>query len=521
MSGRLLDRIREFSQSRPSRAALCFRKEQVTYGQLWDRVCRSAGKLSEAGVRPGECAAYSALSRPSSVIVYLAIQYIGGIAVHIDKNAAPSRALAVCEEAGASVFLTDMKMNGTAVPDHVHLLSLKQLTAEGHGPETERPEEDGETDLPAAATGDEDIAELIFTSGTTGRPKGVMLSCRAVMSITEHTRTGIGIRPDDAVLIPLPLHHSYGLRVLRAVLAAGATAVLQNGFAFAGDIEKNLDRWNCTGFAAVPASMELLREQMKDRFYEIMGRFRYIEIGAGALTQEQRKRLSARLPETALYNTWGSSETGGAVFTDVHEAVRKENTVTTIGKPLPDIEVRIADEHGAILAHTDEEHPGRMQLRGAMLMSGYWNRPDLTAETLRDGWLMTGDMVWRDGDGFLYMLGRADDLINVGGEKVSPVEIENIASEYPYLRECACIGVKEETKGLGQVPVLYLAVRRGYTEEGLVSFLSDRLERLKMPAAYRVVEAIPRNRMQKIDRRAIRTLWESEQAAGETKTERT
>lgn len=176
MSGRLLDRIREFSQSRPSRAALCFRKEQVTYGQLWDRVCRSAGKLSEAGVRPGECAAYSALSRPSSVIVYLAIQYIGGIAVHIDKNAAPSRALAVCEEAGASVFLTDMKMNGTAVPDHVHLLSLKQLTAEGHGPETERPEEDGETDLPAAETGDEDIAELIFTSGTTGRPKGVMLS---------------------------------------------------------------------------------------------------------------------------------------------------------------------------------------------------------------------------------------------------------------------------------------------------------------------------------------------------------
>lgn len=195
--------------------------------------------------------------------------------------------------------------------------------------------------------------------------------------------------------------------------------------------------------------------------------------------------------------------------------------MTTIGKPLPDIEVRIADEHGAILAHTDEEHPGRMQLRGAMLMSGYWNRPDLTAETLRDGWLMTGDMVWRDGDGFLYMLGRADDLINVGGEKVSPVEIENIASEYPYLRECACIGVKEETKGLGQVPVLYLAVRRGYTEEGLVSFLSDRLERLKMPAAYRVVEAIPRNRMQKIDRRAIRTLWESEQAAGETKPERT
>ncbi|MDO4619775.1 MAG: class I adenylate-forming enzyme family protein [Lachnospiraceae bacterium] len=491
----LISRIQNICAEDGSSTAVCFRKESLTYTELLEKIQKFAAFLKAQGVKAGDRVLYSAVSRPMGVAAYLGIQYLGAAAVHIDKNSTAEHALAVYDETEASLFLSEIR--GLS-PDETHrIVSLKSAYKDEENyeiPVYEMPE----PELPA---------EMIFTSGTTGRPKGVVLSFRAVEAIYRHTREGIGITDQDAVLLPLPLHHSYGLRVLRAVLSAGGKAVLQNGFGFAGDVEKNLKEHGCTGFAAVPVSMEILRTQMQDRFYEIMGQFRYIEIGAGALTLEQRKRLSEKLPDTKLFNTWGSSETGGLLFTDVHAAVAVEGRETTIGAPPADAGVRILDAEGRE-AGQDHEHPGRMSLRGDMLMSGYWKRPELTEETLHDGWLLTGDMVYRDADGYIFMLGRADDLINVGGEKVSPLEIENIVGEFPAVKECACIGVAETDQGLGQVPALFLAVREGYSEEELVLYLSERMERIKLPHHYCVVEAIPRNRMQKIDRKAIRVLWQ-------------
>ncbi len=182
--------------------------------------------------------------------------------------------------------------------------------------------------------------------------------------------------------------------------------------------------------------------------------------------------------------------------------------IGSLGRTLPQVQVKIIDAEGNTIK-SDAAHPGRMALKGDMQMAGYWNRPELTAQTLVDGWLLTGDMAYIDEDNYIYMLGRADDIINVGGEKISPIEVEETAGQYDSVRECACIGVEDPDGILGQIPVLFLTTKNTYTEEGLIKFLSDKLERYKIPKRFIVTDAIPRNRMQKIDRKELLSMWEN------------
>lgn len=404
----LVNRVLSLARSRPDKLAAAFKKERMTYGELAEKTRRAGAGLRRMGVRRGDRVLLAAVSRPELAAAYLGIQYCGGTAVFVDRNAVPELAAFLYRETGAVLFLTDrpMKEHGDACRLH----SLKGLCAAG-------PEEPEEDEVPYTMPEETELAELLFTTGTTGRPKGVMLSYRAVYHILRNTMEGVGMREEDRVLLPLPMNHSFALRVLRAALYRGASVIFQNGFTFAREIENNLDAYQCTALAVVPASVETIARQMQGRFAEIMGRFRYIEASAGALTPE----------------------------------------------------------------------------------------------TIRDGWLLTGDLAYRDADGYVYMLGRADDIINVGGEKVSPVEVENLAGEYPSVRECACVGVPDPEGILGFVPVLFVAPGGGeYSEEGLRAFLAERLERHKLPVRYVSLPEIPRNPMRKIDRKKLRELWESQ-----------
>jgi long-chain acyl-CoA synthetase len=239
-------------------------------------------------------------------------------------------------------------------------------------------------------------------------------------------------------------------------------------------------------------------------------------VGAGSLSLRQKKEYDALLGNTRIVNTWGSSETGGAIFLDLHEAAgadrgqedREGGRVTSIGKPLGGVQIRVLDGEGRPMEHTDRAHPGRLALRGDFVMSGYWNRPGQTRDALRDGWLVTNDLVYLDGEGYVYMLGRADDIINVGGEKVSPIEVENTAGQYEGIRECACISADDPDGVLGQIPVLFIVPDFGYDKDAFTRFLAARLEKYKIPKEIITLDAIPRNRMQKIDRRSLKNLYD-------------
>lgn len=492
----LLERIIQYGESQSNKLASAFKKETLTYGQLTMRILAMGRLLREMGVKPGDRVAFSALSKPEMIIAYLGIQACGGVAVFLDKNAAPQNMAMICEIAGTSLLLTDKPLKDAEVRCPVR--SLRQTV-------NQAVEAGGDGFVPVVHAPD-DLAELIFTSGTTGRPKGVMLTYRAICSIMAHTAKGVDIREDERVLLPLPLCHSYGLRVLRATLWQGATVILQNGFTFAKEIENNIAQYNCTALAAVPASYAVMRGQMQDQFAPVLGKMRYLEFSAGSLSVRQRREICELLPNQRIINTWGSSESGGAVFCYVHELVKHPEWVGSLGRPLEDIQVRALDSDGIPMAHTDREHPGRMALKGDMIMSGYWGNPEATADALRDGWLVTNDLIYIDEDGYVFMLGRADDIINVGGEKVSPIEVENVAGQFPAVRECAVIAVADAV--LGQAPAMFVAAGMGYDEGQFRRFLQEKLEKYKLPQEIIPVEALPRNALQKVDRKALRALYE-------------
>ena len=514
----LLRRVGELAERCPDKAAVIFKGETLTYAGLFRRALNTAAVLKEQGVLPGDRVCFSAVSRPETVIAYLAVHACGGVTVCLDKGAAPEHMAEIFAVSGARLLLTDKPMKEAG--EGCRVLPLRGTCGEpaegARQAEGTRPE----SLLPADA---ELPADILFTTGTTGKPKGVILSHRAVYHILDNTIRGCGYSDRTVMLLPLPLNHSFALRVLRAVLYCGGTVVLQNGFTFAKEAEKNILEYGCNAAACVPASCEVLKSQMQDAFRDVMSRLDILEVSAGPLSAARREELVRLLPGVRIMNVWGSSESGGAIFCDVNEAVKDSRTAGSLGRALDGVEVMFLSASAPFdcpermrghlrdwQAGSDAAHPGRMAIRGDMVMSGYWEAPEKTAETLIDGWLVTGDMAYGDREGNLFMLGRADDLINMGGEKISPVEIENDAGRYEHIRDCACIGADDVL--LGQVPVLFVVTGLGYDEKAFRQWLGGKIEKNRLPRAIVTVEEIPRNRMMKTDRAALRKMWENRDA---------
>lgn len=485
----------DHGEKTPEKLALGFKKNCISYGQLCEKMKKAAGYMKAIyHVEEGDMVLLTALSKPEYVIAYLAIQYIGAVSVPADKAAKAESMEFLCDYVKPKLVLADGAFDKTKI-QCVSYKEFFEKCYEEENPALEDYQEPSEVAL----------AEMLFTTGTTGRPKGAMLSIENIYASIHNTWHGVGMLKEDVVLIPLPLNHSVGMRVLRTALYLGATVILQNGFTFARELENNISNFQCTGVVSVPASLEVVYRQMQDKFPQIMGKLRYMEIGAGSLSYEMKRKLVQLLPDTQIINTWGSSETGGAIFLNVSKHPEK---LTSLGKPIDGVELQVRDQDGNVIQARDINTAGRMVLRGKMQMQGYFQMPEETKKTLVDGWLYTNDMVYTDEDGYVYMLGRADDIINVGGEKVSPIEVENCVQEYEDIRECACIGVEDPDGILGQVPILYVVPESGhYKEEELIQFLSGRMEKYKLPKQYLVIDELPRNRMKKLDRKALRKMW--------------
>lgn len=497
--------LKRYAQELPGKPAVSDKHVQLTYAELLTKVQRETVILQEHGVTCADKIAVLAVSKVDYVISYLAVQYLGAVSVPIDKSLGAAAVQSICEQTQVKLLIGDEKHKLETVP----FLALKELTKQvlaGDDAGKEMAEAAKITDM-------EQPAEMLFTSGTTGTPKGVVLSYRAISASMENTSRGNGLKREDVMLLPLPLGHSFGMRVLRACIHMGASVVLQNGFVFAKDTQKSIDTFGCTTMACVPASLGVMELQMKEQLSDILGKLRYIEFGAGSLSPQKKKELTALLPRTEIHNTWGSTETGGAIFLNLPKQL---DHYQAIGKPLESVTVRIYREDGTEVTGYGPDESGKMWLQGDLEMSGYWKRETETAKALVDGWLVTNDLVYRDENGFIYMLGRADDMINTGGEKVSPVEVENVASGYEQIKECACVGAPDPKGILGEIPVLFVVPKTGpFNEDGLQQYLSERIERFKLPQVCILLEELPRNRMQKLDRRMLRTIYKEKMESGQ------
>jgi acyl-CoA synthetase (AMP-forming)/AMP-acid ligase II len=340
----------------------------------------------------------------------------------------------------------------------------------------------------------ERLACIIYTSGTTGRPKGVMLSHANLSSNARIIANYLGIVPADKVMCPLPFHFSYGMSVLNSNLASGAQVVLEDNLAFPQLLVKRLQDEGITGFAGVPATFALLLG--RTQFAELdLSRLRYVTQAGGAMPRPQIQALRAALPQAHLFIMYGQTEaTARLSFLPPDELDEK---LGSVGLPLPGVDIEIRDPSGRVVP---DGEVGELCARGPNVMMGYWDDAALTAQVVRDGWLHTGDLAHRDGDGYLYIDGREVEMIKVGAFRVSPQEIEEVLATLPGVQEVAVTGMPDAL--LGQAIKAVIVPREGAATDVMVvkAHCRAHLAQYKIPKIVEFVAELPRTSSGKVQR---------------------
>lgn len=492
MPGPLAEQIFQSAAARPDKPAIIAGDDILTYRELVAGVCAAARRLVEMGVAEGERVVLAAAALPEFAMAYLAVHRIGAICIPVDPTIASARLQDIVARTRPAAVVAERSLDGAqAVP----ALSMKTLGDADGSPLSE----------PSAANDLESIADIIFTTGTTGRPKGVMLSHRAIAAAVDHINTVIGNGEDDVEVLPLPLSHSFGLGRLRCSLVAGATLVLVDGFSNPGSVTNAIARFRATGVASVPTGIAILLKAQADSLARFAGQLRYIEIGSAPMTLDMKRRLMADLPRTRLLMHYGLTEASRSAFINFHEAA---DHLDAIGKPAPGVQMRIVDENDELCPSSVYGH---IEVRGDHLMSGYWEDEEQTRLALVDGWLRTGDIGMQDESGYFSLLARDDDMVNIGGKKVAPQEVEAVLEEHPSVARCACVGFPDPQGISGQIIKAFLVAEDGVTppkKTELASLVRSRLELYKLPRDFIWVDAIPATVSGKIQRGRLRELHE-------------
>jgi long-chain acyl-CoA synthetase len=471
-------------QARPASLAVAFGTRGFTYGELWECILRAADVLREQGVGPGDRVVLAAPREPEFLYAYFACHFLRAIAVPYDPDIVPSRLQRIVGLLGPRLVLTS---RGTQEAPNCRSLALAALTHAAARPPVDA----------FVEPSPDDTADILLTSGTTGTAKGVMLTHRNILAAARNINQFIGNTAEDREAVALPLNHSFGLARVRCQILAGGAVILTPGFQFPKQMFEALRSWRATGFSFVPAAWTLLLRLTGERVAEFSPQLRYIEIGSAAMPRTEKERLMRLLPHTRICMHYGLTEASRSAFIEFHES---QDRLDSVGRPTPNVEILIVDEQGRELG---PRQIGKIGIRGEHVMEGYWEAD--AGARMQGRLLYAGDLGYRDEDGYLYLCGREDDLINVGGRKVHPAEIEEALLRHHQVGDAVCVGIPDPLTGEAVCAVL--VAKRGQTErptaEALGDFLRARLEQYKIPIAFEWVAAIPRNASGKVERKAV------------------
>ncbi len=347
-----------------------------------------------------------------------------------------------------------------------------------------------------------DLAMLIYTSGSTGRPKGVMMTHQNVSAAASSVMAYLGNGPDDVILDVLPISFSYGLYQVLTAVKAGATVVLEKSFAFPRAILDRIAAERVTGFPLVPTIAAMLL-QMRDLKPGAFPHLRYITTASAPMPPAHLARLQELFPKARIYSMYGLTECKRGTYLPPEQLRIRP---TSVGIPIPGTEAYVVDEDGRRAA---PGQVGELVIRGPHVMKGYWEDEAATARALRPGpypWekvLYTGDLFRTDAEGFLYFVGRKDDIIKTRGEKVSPRDVESILYMLPQVHEAAVIGVPDPVLGMAIKAVLALAPGARLTEREVIRHCAARLEDFMVPKQVEFRTELPKTDSGKISRRLV------------------
>ncbi|NOK13880.1 o-succinylbenzoate--CoA ligase [Corallococcus exercitus] len=468
--------IREGAGLHPNAEALRFADQTWTFRALDEAVTRWTGALAARGVGQGDRVALLSTSHPAVTFLFWALGRLGAVFAPLNARLTPAELWPLLE----------------AVEPRL-TLALEALRDRLPGAESLESFPDGVTtgSVPARAWDADTPRVILFTSGTTGRPKGAVLTEGAFRASCRASAANLGEHPSPRWLGTLPLFHVGGLAMLTRTAYEGGCLLLHERFD-ADAVNRAIDTEGASHASFVATTLERVLDARQDR--PLPDTFQCALIGGGPVPTALLTR--ARAAGLRALQTYGLTEACSQVTTERPG----EADGRTAGPPLPGLQVRVVGTDGVTLGEGQE---GDVEVRGPTLMSGYWNQPDATRDAFHDGWLRTRDVGVLDAKGRLTLLSRRTDLIVRGGENLYPAEIEAVLANHPAILESAVVGVPEPH--WGEVPVAFVVLRPGHAlPEDLDAWCRQSLARFKVPARFFAIETLPRNAMSKVERPILR-----------------
>lgn len=500
----------------PAKEAIVFEDKRFTFADLSGRVNRLGNALISLGINKGDRVAALMVNCNQCVEVYFACAKIGAVYVPMNYRAKGNELTYMLNSADARVIFIGERYLELVDSIKTSLISIEKfISVDGPASGKDNYEallKNSSADDIFTEINDDDMTILMYTAGTTGFPKGVMLTHQSFSIYVLQNVTPPDPDTRENNILTVPLYHIAGIQAMMAAIYGGRTLVIQRQFD-AIEWMKLVQRERVNRAMMVPTMLKLLIENPKFNDFDLSS-LKVITYGAAPMPLEVIKKAIRVFPGVSFINAFGQTETASTITAlnpedhvisgaTEEEKARKLKRLSSIGKPMADVEMKVMDEQGNELPYG---LTGEIVARGPRVMSGYWKDEEKTKKTIdADGWVHTGDMGYRDEEGYFFLAGRATDMIIRGGENISPEELENVIYSHPKINEVAVIGVPDEE--WGEVPKAICVLRpgnEGTKPEEIMEYCRQNLASYKRPRVVEFVKELPRNAVGKVLKRTLR-----------------
>jgi acyl-CoA synthetase (AMP-forming)/AMP-acid ligase II len=485
----------------PDKTAILHGERTASFREIESLSSRIGNLLLKAGLKTGDRVLVVMENSIENVASYYGVLKAGGVCVEIHDRSTPAETGYYVQNSGARICVLSKtaarRLEGIDVPTVLvagELQGRHGQTVYSWGDLDAMPET-----APRADLSGHDLAAIVYTSGSTGKPKGVVLTHRNLCSNTQSIVSYLGLTETDRVMAVLPFYYVYGKTLLNTHFMVGGSVVINNRFAFPNAVVKEMADREVTGFSGVPSTFAILMN--RSIFTKtVIPSLRYVTQAGGAMAPALTRRLIDHLGSVPLFVMYGATEASARLtYLPPHRLVRDK--LGSIGIPIPGVDITVRDDAGNELP---DGVVGNICATGPNIMQGYWQDPEETGRALKPWGLVTGDLGHRDDEGFLFLTGRKKDMLKIGGERVSPKEIEDAVIASGMVHETAVIGAPDEL--LSEVPAAYVVpIDEGsFDLDSLKSYIAELLAGHKHPRFWHVVKALPKKPSGKIDKEALK-----------------
>lgn len=490
----LVSRVESIAARTPGRIAIGEYGRQATYRQFWEQARAFAELLRDHGLLPGDRVAVVLPNRIEAAVAVYGTWIAGGVAVPLNAQARERDLAAWIEHCDATAVVHEPGNPDAAAAVAASAGERVLIAVEGNGLVASGARGARASRADVRTNG---LATILYTSGTTGTPKGVMLGHEGLLANARAVIAYLELVADDSVLSVLPFYYAYGASVLHTHLAIGAQVQLAPNLLFPNLIVQTMQDMQITGFSGVSSTYSLLLKHGRLAQHDLSC-LRYITQAGGPMSAALTHDLRTALPGPKLFRMYGQTEaTARLTWLPPDDLDRKP---WSVGLPIPGVRLKVVCEDGTTALPGEE---GEVWAHGPSVMLGYWDNPDATRAALQDGWLRTGDIGHLDQDGYLYLSGRRSDMIKTGAHRVHPADVEDVIAGIPGVLETAVVGVDDETMGQVIKAIIVCDPSAACTAARIKAHCLSRLPAYKVPKLIEFASELPRTASGKVRRHLL------------------